>query len=222
MTDKRKKTQEYIIDKMKKADPSGKNAARYTEMFASMSDKAFDEYMIRLRDRKDVLVVYSANMVDKIDLGQLIALAKETGVELFERIRLWDEPTQSYYLSPNKYCILQFPVRRMSQFVDHKLSVAEGDSHIDMLTGQVSKPDKAGSISQVEIQALYAKGLENTIIELIKYRGGDVTALAEFKRELEETGKTTISRDTGSVVRSAVVLDVLMSGMHIESNASGL
>lgn len=222
MTEKRKKTQEFIISNMKKADPSGKNAARYTEMFAAMSDKAFDDFMVRLRDKKDVLVVYSANMVDKIDMSKLIVLAKEVGVELFERIRLWDDATQTYYLSPNKYCILQLAVRRMSQFVDHKLSVAEGDTRIDLLTGQVAKPDKAGSISQVEIQSLYAKGLENTIIELIKYRGGDVTAFAEFKRELEETGKTTIGRDTGSVVRSAVVLDVLLSGMHIESNASGL
>ena len=222
MTEKRKKTQEFIIANMKKADPSGKNATRYTEMFASMSDKAFDDFMVRLRDKKDVLVVYSANMVDKIDMNDLIALAKEVGVKLFERIRLWDEATETFYLSPNEYCILQMPVRRMSQFVDHKLSVAEGDTRIDLLTGQVAKPDKAGSISQVEIQTLYAKGLENTIIELIKYRGGDVTALAEFKRELEETGKTTIGRETGSVARSAVVLDVLLSGMHIESNASGL
>ena len=222
MTEKRKQTQEYIIANMKKADPSGKNAERYTKLFASMSDKDFHEYMLRLKNKQDVLVVYSANMVDKINLRNLLTLAKELGVELFERIRLWDEPTQSYYLSPNKYCILQMVVRRMSQFVDHKLAVADGDSRIDLLTGQVAKPDKAGSISQVEIQTLYAKGLENTILELIKYRGGDVTAFAEFKRELEETGKTTIARETGSVVRSAVVLDVLLSGMHIEANASGL
>ena len=100
MTEKRKQTQEYIIANMKKADPSGKNAERYTKLFASMSDKDFHEYMLRLKNKQDVLVVYSANMVDKIDLRNLLTLAKELGVELFERIRLWDEPTQSYYLSP--------------------------------------------------------------------------------------------------------------------------
>ena len=57
---------------------------------------------------------------------------------------------------------------------------------------------------------------------MIKFRGGDVVAFSEFKRELEEQGSTSIGRETGSLVRSAVVLDVLFSGMHIESNASGV
>lgn len=220
MTDKRKKTQEYILSNMKKL--SDKNYERYKELFDRMSDKQFDDFMKRLRDKKEVLTFYTANMVDHVDIPTLIQVAKDCGLELFERIRMWDEPTQSYYLTPNKYCILQLVVRRMSQFVDHKLSVAEGDTKIDLLTGQVVKPDKAGSISQVEIQTLYARGLHNTILELIKYRGGDVVAFSEYKRELEELGKTTVSRDTGSVVRSAVILDVLFSGMHIESNASGV
>lgn len=50
----------------------------------------------------------------------------------------------------------------------------------------------------------------------------DVVAFAEFKRELEETGTTTVDRDTGTKVRSAVTLDVLYSGILIESNASGM
>ena len=149
-------------------------------------------------------------------------MAKELGIKMFERIKMWDNATQSYYLTPYEYMIIDIPIRRMSQFHDHKLSVAEGDSKIDMLSGQVVKPDKAGSISQVEIQTLYGSSLDKTILELIKYRGGDVTAFAEYKRELEETGRVSIGRDTNSVPRSAVVVDVFMSGMHIHTNVSGM
>ena len=55
----------------------------------------------------------------------------------------------------------------------------------------------------------------------MKYRGGDVTAFAEYKRQLEEQGSTNISQETGSVPRSAVVLDSLFEGIMIQSNASG-
>ena len=221
MTPIRKKTEELILKKLTPLDKSGLSVKRYKETFAKMSDQEFDTFMRNLRDGQEVLYVYYANMKNKISIHELRDAAKELGVKLFERLKLWDEPTQSYYITPHEYCVLQVPVRRMSQFVDHKLSVAEGDRKIDVLTGQVVKPDKGASISQVEIQALYARNLKNTIVELLKYRGGDVVALAEYKRELEEQGRTTISRDTGSMARSVVSMNNLLIGMHIESDIAG-
>ena len=91
-----------------------------------------------------------------------------------------------------------------------------------MLSGQVVKPDQAGTISQIEVQTLFSRGLTKTIRELIKFRGGDVVAFGEFKRELEEQGSSSIDVETGSVARSAVTMDVLFSGMHLESNISGV
>lgn len=221
MNERRKQAEAYIYKVMNTLDPTGKNTTRYKNMFAKMSDKEFHTYMTNIKEKKDVLVLYSANMTDKLKMDNLLASARELGIELCQRIRMYDAPTDTYYYTANKYLVLQMPVRRFSQFIDHKLSVAESDKRIDMLTGQVVKPDKAGSISQVEIQALHARGLDTTILELIKYRGGDVVAYAEFKRELEESGRTHVSRETGSIVRSAVVFDSLYSGAHIESNASG-
>lgn len=222
MTPKRKKVQDYIIAQFRKIDKTGRESKRMEDFFAKLNDQQFHQYMCDLRDKKDALYFYHANVVDETNLDNYKAVAKDVGIELFEYIRMWDVATSSYYVTPFKYMILDIPVRRVSQFQDHKLSVAEGDSKIDLLTGQVVKPDKAGSINNVEVQNLYANGLDNTIIELIKYRGGDVTAFAEYKRELEETGRASVGRDTRSVPRSAVTLDVFMSGMHIESNASGV
>lgn len=222
MTPKRKQVQEYILEHMNILDKSGSNSARYQEMFDAMSDKEFDDWMNEIRDGNEVLFFYTANVKDKIKIEDLIAESHNVGVKLFTRLKLWDEPTQSYYITPHEYLMLTLPVRRLSQFVDHKLSVAEGDSRIDMLSGQVTKPDKGSTHSQTEAQALFARGLDKTNLELIKYRGGDTNAFAEYKRELEETGRATIGKDTGSIARSAVVLDQFLSGMHIESNASGV
>lgn len=222
MNEKRKAAQEKILSVVNSMDPSGTNNEFYTKLFDSLNDKQFNEFMIRLRDHKDILPFYAANMVTHIKVADLVKVAKKTGVKLFERLRLYDPVTDSFYYTPREQLVVQLPVRKMSQFVEHKLSVAEGDSEIDTLSGQVCKPDQAGSISQIEVQTLYARGLNKTISELTKFRGGDVSAFADFKRDLEEQGTTSIDKETGSVVRSAVTLDTLFSGMHIESNASGV
>lgn len=222
MTPKRKKVQERILSVVKDLDSTGTNTEYYTQLFAKLSDKDFDDYMKRIRDGDDVLVYYAPNMMHHNDINKLISLCHKYGVLLFERLRLYSVATGTYYYTPRKFLILQLPVRRFSQFVDHKLSVAEGDKRIDMLSGQVVKPDEASKISQIEVQTLFARGLKSTIREVTKFRGGDVVAFGEFKRELEEHGSATIAQDTGSVVRSAVTLDVLYSGMHIEANASGV
>lgn len=222
MMPKRKKIQDKILSVLSSMDRTGKNTKHYQDKFAKMSDKDFADFMQRIRDREEVLVIYSANTVDRLSLPDLVDTAKKIGLELFERIRMYDTTNDTYYYTPHKMLVLQCPIRRMAQFVDHKLSVAEGDSRIDMLSGQVVKPDQAASLSEPETRCLYARGLNKTLRELLKFRGGDVVAFAEFKRELEETGTTTVDRDTGTKVRSAVTLDVLYSGILIESNASGM
>lgn len=222
MNEKRKRTEAYILEHMSHIDKTGANTKYYQQLFEKMSDADFDQWMRWLKNNDTVLVAYFPNMKSKITIPDLLEECKRLGIKLFTRLKLWDEVTQSYYITPKEYMMLQLPVRRMSQFIDHKLTVPESDQRIDLLSGQVMKPDQASSLSQVEVQTLYARGLTNSILELIKYRGGDLTAMSDYKRELEEQGQTSVAKDTGSIVRSAVILDVLLSGVHIESNISGL
>ncbi len=219
---KRKEAEREIIKWIDRLDPSKENSSRYAKMFAKMSDKEFHEFMVSLKEKKEVLFVYVPNMKIQLSLENLREVSHDLNIEMFERLRLYDAATDTTYLTPNKYLVLDATVRRMSQYLDHKLQVPNGDSHIDILTGQVVKPDKGAGISQVEIQALGARDLKQTIREIIKYRGGDISAGAQYRRELEETGETSIANETGSVARSGAILDVLFSGMHIESNATGI
>lgn len=218
----RKAAEEYLYKSLDAIDKSGKNSKIYKDLFAKMTDNDFGKFVNDLKSGEDIIAIYLTNLVDHLTIEDLLKLADKMGIKLFERIRRWDPALEKYYLTPNKYCVLELPVRRMSQFIDHKLSVAEGDNKIDLLSGQVVREDKAASISQVEIQTMYARNLKKTIKELVKQRGGDVVAFGNYKRELEENGSTTLLTDTNSVPRSAVVLDALLSGMQLDSNASGV
>ena len=163
MTPKRKKIQDKILSVLSSMDRTGKNTKHYQDKFAKMSDKDFADFMQRIRDREEVLVIYSANTVDRLSLPDLVDTAKKIGLELFERIRMYDTTNDTYYYTPHKMLVLQCPIRRMAQFVDHKLSVAEGDSRIDMLSGQVVKPDQAASLSEPATGCLYARGLATAL-----------------------------------------------------------
>lgn len=220
MNEKRKAVEDKIVKYISAINKS--NAKKYKDMFASMNDKAFDDWMCDLRNKDTVLDIEIPNMIEKVNIDDLIKVSEQLGIELFTRLKLWDVPTQTYYRTTKKYLMLQLPMVAMAQTVDHKLSVPESDSKIDHLSGQVMKPDQANSISQVEVQSLYARGLQSTILELIKYRGGDVSAYAEYKRSAEELGMCMLKADSNSITRSVVVLDVFFAGMQLSSNASGI
>ncbi len=124
-----------------------------------------------------------------------------------------------WYTSPHRYLILRLPIRRAKQFLDHKLSVADSDKKLDSLTGQVSKPDKASTISYVEAQLLYARGLEHTLNEFVKVRGGDIHALSNFKQQLEEGGSAKLSSlDPNSLPRSTLIMNRILKCMYIDNN----
>lgn len=219
MSDKRKKATDHILKHVSLMDPSGTNTKRYKEMFDKMGDAQFDQYMKDLRDKKVKLALYVPNMKIPLKITNILKTADALNLEFFERLKLTDEVTGQPYLTPNKYLVLKLPVRRARQFLLHKLSVADSDKKIDALTGQVSRPDKASSISFVESQLLYSRGLSKTLDEFVKIRGGDIHAFSTFKQQLEETGSVRLeSIDPTTVPRSAVVMGVVLKCMLLDNN----
>lgn len=216
---KRKPVEEHILKHITMLDPSGENTERYKKFFASLSDKDFDDYMQGMRKGEIRLYIYMPNMHKNLVMEDILKASDSLGLELFERIWLYDESTGKEYLTPERYLVVKLPVRRVRQFLEKKRSIGESDKRIDMLSGQVVKPDKAAGISQIEMQVLLASGLEHTTQELVKYRGGDINAYAQMKRELQENGRTSITLgDTGSVARSAMIYQTFLKGMHLDAN----
>ena len=217
--EKRKLIEEKIISIMDILDPAGDNSTRYRNIFANMGDQEFSQFMNDIKNKRVKLTLFAPNMSKFIQQEDCIKAADALNVKLFEKLEFKDKATGKYFLTPNEYMILKLPVRRTRQFLMHKLSIAENDKKIDMLTGQVTGDDKASSLSFVEAQLLYARGLDNTLIEFMKIRGGDIHAFATFKQQLEESGSAKIeSLDPTTLPRSTVVMNAVLKAMYFDNN----
>ena len=222
MTPKRQKAQDYILKHLSTMDRSGLNTTRMTDFFARMTDAQFDQWMRDLRDNKTKLSLLTPNMKVTIAIRDLRDTADAIGLPLFERIRIWDNATRRYYMTPEKYLIIELPVRRVKQYLMDKISVPDSDRVTNPTTGQVVKPDKGSAISMTEAQTYDSKGLHRCLDELLIVRGGNLEAYAAFKASLENGGQGSLTElDYSTGVRSAVVGQVILESMHIENNLSG-
>lgn len=219
MTPKRKKVEELILSTMKTMEPGGTNHDRYKKMFESMSDADFDKYMKDIKAKKKKLPFYAPNMKVILKQADLIKAADAIKAEIFTKLIFRDPVTGLPYRTPNEVMVLKLPVRRTRQYLKHGISVPEGDSKVDMLTGQVIKPDQASRFSFIEMQLLYGRGMTNVITEFMKVRGGDIPAYAQLKQSLEETGEFSLaSLDPNTIPRSTMTTDLLFKCMCIDSN----
>jgi hypothetical protein len=216
---KKKKIIAYIEKNLKPLDPEGKNILRYKKMLGAMSDKAFDQFMINMRDKEFQFHIIIPNMGPKSTMDDILKAAEMVNLKLFHRIWFTDEATGKKFLSRAEYPILQLPIRRMQQFLDKKMSVPDSDQSIDGLTGQVTGSDRSASITNPEIQALHSKGLSHTLNEMVTVRGGDIASYGEMRRQMEEGGEANLGAiEVNSVTRTAVVTKVLLEGMLLDNN----
>lgn len=219
MNPKRKQVEKLILDTVLTMEPGGTNHARYKKKFESMSDKDFDKFMSEIKSGKRKLSFFMPNMEVVINQSDLMDAADKIGAEVFTRITYEDSVTGITYTTPQKCLCILSPVRRTRQFLHHGLSVPEGDSRIDVLSGQVMKPDQASKFSFVEMQLLLGRGMDDTIREFIKIRGGDTIAFANYKQQLEETGTfSQDSLDPNTVPRSAMISHLVLLCMGLDNN----
>lgn len=218
---KREEVSKLIYDVLKQIDPSGQEANRYKTLFSKMNDKQFEEYMISLRDKQDVIYVNIPSLKKRtITFENNVKVAKKLGIDFFKRLKIVDPTTGKYFLTPHKYAIFHLPVRRQIQTIKSGLSTATDNNTIDPTTGQVVGDSKAASLSTPETFILYSKGLKKSIVELTKVRGGDNDAMRHIYRKLEQTGSATLEEafDLGTRATSTETLNTYFRTIHIDSN----
>lgn len=216
---KRARIESIVLSRMNDMDPSGDNAKRFKEFFSKLSDAKFAEFMENVRNGKCQIDLVMPNMKKPMNIHNLLIAAKNAGVKVGHRLWLQDRISGRRYLTNEEYLVLTLPVRRAQQEWDKKLSVPDRDKTIDSMTGQVMRGDDACSLSAPEIQSLGSRGLSATLTELIKVRGGDVTAYGDFKRQMQENGQSSLnSLDPRTRVRSADIGRVWLRGMMLDSN----
>lgn len=221
MAGNRKAAQALILNGLKDIDPSGVNVKIMTDFFSKMDDNDFDRYMTAIEEKKDYIPVVMENLNGvRITTRNNLEVAKKWGHEFFQRIWVSDPVTGHVYLTGPKYLVIHLPVRRQIQTLLNKISTPEDNKHIDEMTDQPTGVSKGSSMSFPEILVLYSQGFDKAILEMIKYRGGDIKLMNEMDKRIRDTGGVRMEslKGVGGRVKSTTTLSALLKGMHLDNN----
>lgn len=218
-TGNRKAAEKAILDFFKSIEPTGHNVKRWTAIFENMSDKQFDDYMKGIREGSKYLVIFKPTYeAVGMTIDNILKTADKYGIPLFERLVIENDRTVPDHTTPIEYFVVDLPYRRQSQNIVKKISVPDDNKTIDQLTFQPTGASKGAKISYPELQVLIGMGLDNTISELIRYRGGDKGGFAAYNAMFLRYGsvnlKTLGNYSTG--VESTKTLKTLLAGMHLK------
>ena len=226
MTGNRKAAEAVVLEGIEALMPGSDNKRIYEELFASMNDQQFEEWVAEFEGTPKLLPIIAPNLPAKgkrLSVKRNLALAEKWGVKLFERI--WqtnDDGTR--YLSTHKYMVVPLPLRRQAQILEKKISIPEDNNTVDDLTGQAAGSSKGSKVSFPQIQILASHGLDKTLLEMLKMRGGDTKAFNAMNAEISKTGSVSIDNiaQMGTEVKSTTTLNSLFTCMHLENKLSRL
>lgn len=229
MNAKREQVTKFILDNIGKIIPGDKtNVTLLGEKLNGFTDAEFEAYLKRLAPAKtveqikarDILPFYIPNLSkQRISIARNFKIVRDLGKSLTHRLIMTDGATGVQYITPHPYPVLDLPVRRQAQTVVKKRSIPEHNQRIDDLTNQPTSQSKGSRVSAPELGSLSSRGLDNTILELIKVRGGDEAAYREMRRQLVENGECTLEQVSGlGNAKSTDTLEVFFNCMHLGNN----
>lgn len=216
----RKKAEEFIFQFLKDIEPTGYNVEQYKKIFENMSDEQFDEYMRDIRDGKKYLVIFKPMYkAESITVENNLKVAEKYGLQFFERLIFTNNPNAPDYKTPIKYLVIDLPYRRQSQTLIKKVNIPEHNKVIDELTFQPTGESKGAKISYPELQVLIGMGLDNTISELIRYRGGDRNGFNAYNAMFLRYGNANLKTlsEYSSGVESTKTLKTYLTAMHLSN-----
>ncbi len=216
----RKAAEDFIIKYIKKIVPNSNNVESYKKLFASMNDKEFHQFMNDLETQHKFLPIIVPNFAKTgLNVENNLAIGKELGYNFFQK--LWIEGKEGIptYLTPIEYLVLDLPIRRASQMLVKKISVPPDNKTVDSMTGQPTGESKGAKMSYPELQICAAMGLKNSMVELMKYRGGDIKGNAALNNIVSKFGSAnqkTLS-NFASGVESTKTLKTYLTAAHLKN-----
>lgn len=194
--------------------------AVYQAYFDSLNEASFKRLIERL-EAGFVLPLIVPNLKEPaLSVERNLKLGEKWGHEFFQQLRLTDQATGTEFITPLKYLVIEWPMRRQAQTLDKKSSIPLDNTQVDDLTDQMTGDSKGSRISLPELQVLNSEGLNATISEMIKIRGGDPVALSVLERTIIEQGSVTLDQLTalGTRPTATTTASALLKAMHIGNN----
>jgi hypothetical protein len=214
----RQESEAYILHWIERIAPGSQNKKLYQDKFAAMSDEEYDKMIEGIEKDQVYLAVIAPNFSDaRLTVQNNFEVADELGHNFFQRVLVPARNGMPAYRTPIPYLIMDLPVRRQAQLLEKKISIPENNNAVDDLTGQPTGPSKGSKISYPETQVLAAMGLEQCLLEFLKYRGGDEKGFNAMNTMIARTGGVSmkaIAPFAGGVKATTTLKNYLM-GMHL-------
>lgn len=217
----RKAATKRLVELIDKLIPGSPNTERYRTRLSELSDKEFDAFMVKLQSGELVPDFIVPNLGKwRLSIERNFDIATELNHNFFQRLEITDQVTGTLYVTPIEYLILKLFLRRQQQLLIKKSSIPDDNAHVDVLTAQPTGISASSRLSFPELNILNAKELENTIIELIKYRGGDTKGFNAMNRMIAQTGHASLDQldKLGTSVKARETLSAFLKGMHLDNN----
>lgn len=218
----RKAAEAYIIKYIDQLTRGKENGEIYANLFTNMTDVEFDHWITSIGEGSSSLAVIAPSFDPKfpqLSVENNFKIAKELGHNFFERLWIDEGNEVPPYLTQHPYLTFKLPFRRQAQMLKEKESIPENYNVIDDLTGQPTGPSKGSSVSYPEVQTLAAQGLDQSLTELLKYRGGDEVGFSIMNKTISQTGEVSLDvlNGLGTKVKSTETLQTILTCMHLQT-----
>lgn len=220
MAKNRQGAQALILKYIDKIAPRSGNREIYEKFFERMSDREFDSFMTDIREERRFLSIVIPNFKQSmVTVENNIKIGEELGHSFFQRLWIEGKEGMPTYLTKHQHMVLDVPLRRASQLLTKKISVPSHNKVVDAMTGQPTGESKGARVSYPELQVAAAMGLEKSMIELMKYRGGDNRGNAALTGMLSRLGKANLDtlKQYSSGVESTHTLKTFLTAAHLKS-----
>ena len=218
MAKNRKAAEEYIYWLIGEIENGGDNVERYKRFFATLNNQQFEDFINGIADGTKILSITApVGGKAKLSVENALRVAKLMKHNFFQRIWMPASGSIPSYLTPVPYLVFDPPLRRASQTLTKKLSVADQNKSFDALSGQTTS--QGASLTFPELQLLTAMGMDSTVTELIKYRGGDMKGLRAMQTSISRfgTAQQKVLANYSSGVVSTTTLKTFLTSMMLKS-----
>lgn len=217
----RKKAEEWMLDFMKKFDPSGRNYENLKNIYSKMSDEQFLEMATAIRDgRAHTPMIYDHETDNYLNMEKIEAFGKKTlGIKYRQRIRYKDKRTGEYSWSNTPRWVLHVPVRRLIQSIENKISVSTS-KQVNAATNQPVGDNKSASISGPESLILSGQGFDAALNEFMVVRGGDLKAKHAMEQSIRQSGGASLNTVMvyGEGAKAVATVSHQLTAMHWRNN----
>lgn len=211
----------FILKNLDAILPGNSDVPRYKAFLEGMTDKAFSEYMKDLGTGNKFLTITAPNGTKPgLSHERNLELGDKLGIPFFQKLWFEGKGDMPSYQTPNEFLVVRVPVRLASQRLQKKMSVPKTQRVINALTGQPTGDSKGASISFPELRVCASMGLEKTMVELMKYRGGDARGGAAYNASLMRTGRVNLQAIShfASGVESTNTLKTFLLSAHLRNS----